>query len=289
MRWHLLLFGLVALLGVALAASAVEAKSARIEVEVTGKRKDEPAREHFTVWMSGRRVRIEARTPGEKQAPHVLIYRGDRDRFYSIDTRKQAYLEVNRDVISAFSTTMVAARREVDGQIQRLPEDQHFAMESFLGMRKLKKPRSDAPIQLLGLAAQDRVGDFECRKSEVRRGMRKVGEICTVPWAEVGIHEEDLVVFRQLANFQRELMGARELTPLEFVPNQPLDIMVQLDGFPLYLKKMVKGEVTSEIKVLSAKRSVPDQGLYEVPDDYRIRTAYELFLENMRPSPAAVQ
>jgi hypothetical protein len=278
------------LLVVGLGAADVGAKTILLDVEITGSRLGGPTIENVRVWIGDRRVRIEAATKGEQKGPHVIIYRGDRDRFYSIAPGRKAYIEVNRDLIAATGPEMKAARREVDGQMSRLPEDQRLALERLIGVRQMKKGEIFNPLAITRSPGTSRVGEFECGNRDIWRGKRKVGEMCVVSWDEIGIYQEDLDVFRQLANFQRELMGARDLTPLEVVPNQPLDVLVQFDGFPLYLKKLREGEYVSEIRVVSASRVANDESLFEVPAGYRGVSAFEVFMNGgtvpATPAPA---
>jgi hypothetical protein len=78
-------------------------------------------------------------------------------------------------------------------------------------------------------------------------------------------------------------MGASELTPLEIVPNQPLDVLVQFDGFPLYLKTQSGGKQRSEIRVVKAEHLVPNESLFEVPVGYEKRSAFEVIMGAVAP------
>ena len=82
---------------ICLGSAETQATTVFIEVEAAGRRQGAPTVESFKVWIADRRIRIEAATKGEKAPPHVIIYRGDRDRFYSIAPGRKAYIEVNRD------------------------------------------------------------------------------------------------------------------------------------------------------------------------------------------------
>lgn len=290
MRLSSAIFWIPILFLIGLGSAETHAKMIFIEVEVAGQRQGAPMVEHFKVWIEGRRIRIESSTEGEKVPPHVIIYRGDRDRFYSIAPGRKAYIEVNRDLIAAFGPEMQAARREVDGQMSKLPSDQRASLERVLGVRETKTALVKQPLHFMPGTGTEQVGEFTCRRRDILRSGVKVAEMCVVSWDEIGIYADDLEVFRQLANFQRELMGARELTPLEVVPNQPLDVLVQFDGFPLYVKKLREGQYRSEIRVTTAKRIETDDSLFEVPKGYKARSAFEAFMSStavpVAPSPS---
>ncbi|MBW2384584.1 MAG: hypothetical protein JRG92_13175 [Deltaproteobacteria bacterium] len=267
-----------------LAGADAQADMIRLDVELAGLRDRRAIVEEVSVWINQRRIRIEAATQGEHRRPHILIYRGDRDLFYSVDPRSKAYIVVDRDLISAFGTPIKAARREVDGQMSRLPSDQRRVLERLLGLREVgEEPMVREPLRFGAASGTEQVSGFTCKKRTVFRGRRKVAEICVVAWDVIGIYDDDLEVFRQLANFQRELMGARELTPLEIVPNPPLDVLVQFDGFPLYLKTQSGGKQRSEIRVVKAEHLVPNESLFEVPVGYEKRSAFEVIMGAVAP------
>jgi len=82
-------------------------------------------------------------------------------------------------------------------------------------------------------------------------------------------------------------MGARGLTPMEIVPNQPLDLLVQLDGFPLTYEREADGRLGSAIKVSSAEKLDAEDDLFEVPEGYVLRDAFAAFIR--LPIPGSPQ
>lgn len=287
-RWGVLCSALCwSIAGVAVQAdqprrSARTSTGIQIDVEFRGGGRLERAR----VWVSDRRIRIEQQTPAVRRASHVLIYRGDEDRFLSLDPRSRAYVEVDRELIVAAGTPSRAARREIDGQLGRLPRAQHAALERLLGVREDGDVLAESPVRIEDVGGTDHVGEFSCRKRELVRGALRLAELCVTDWSAVGIGPADLEVFRQLANFQRELMGAGDLTPLELVPNQPLDLLVQFDGFPLYLRGIDGSPLRGEVRVTSLQRIAATPDLFGIPSDYTARSAYSLFF-GLAEGPAA--
>jgi hypothetical protein len=241
---------------------------------------------HASVWVSDRKVRIEQKSPGARSGGAVLIYRGDLDRFYSLDPRNEVYIEVDRKLISSLGKELNAARREVDTQLERLPKEQRRAFERLLGVTQ-EEDLANNPMNARHTGEKGEAAGYPCRKVELSRGESEVGHACVVSWSELGLQRRDVEVFRQLANFQRELMGARGLTPMEIVPNQPLDLLVQLDGFPLTYERQAKGQKGSAIKVVSAEKLDAEADLFEVPEGYVLRDAFSAFIR--LPIPGSPQ
>ena len=119
------------------------------------------------------------------------------------------------------------------------------------------------------------------------RGDIQVSAACVVPWRSVGIGPRDLDVFRQLANFQREIMGAGGLTPLEVVPDQPLDLLVQFDGFPMEFSRHVRGQLVSAIRVTRMAKSKARRGEFDVPKNYALRPGFEFLAGEGAEAPTA--
>ncbi len=250
-----------------LAPASAVAEGARFDIEFQGGPQGH-VRERARIWVSDRKVRIEQYTPGVKKSKHVLIYRGDLDRFYSLNPERKTYVGVERELIAAFGFEMKAARVEVDATLRRLPDDQHKMFERLIGASESGEAVVKAPVTVEKKDARLRLGKYTCQIMELKRAEVRIGEACVTPWRQVGVTQHDLEVFRTLANFQRELMGARDLTPLEIVPNQRLDLIVQFGGFPLYLKKWNNGVEESMIKVLEIKELKRAHAMFEVPKDY---------------------
>ena len=76
-------------------------------------------------------------------------------------------------------------------------------------------------------------------------------------------------------------MGVQALTPLEIVPNQPLYLLVQFDGFPMHFRNLRHGALHSEIRVTDARRLEQGAGLFEAPADYGVRSAFSWIAQRM--------
>jgi hypothetical protein len=263
-----------------IAQTATAQPGTRFDVEFT-KMGSGAKTEHARIWVSDRRIRVEHRPAGSKSDPHVLIYRGDKDVFLSLDPRRKTYVAVSREMISAFGIESKGARREVQTRLGLLPPDQGRMLVRLIGMRETGKLPAETPVRIVESPMTDRVGAISCRWRHIERDETRLGEICLADWGDVGIGPKDLEVFRQLAYFQRELMGVQALTPLEIVPNQPLDLLVQFDGFPMHFRNLRHGALRSEIRVTDARTLELGAGLFEAPADYSVRSAFSWFAQLM--------
>ncbi len=268
-------------------APAFAVEVMRVEVQfLDAERAD--ASQHALLTIAPRMLRIDQYTNLKHRAAHTLIYRGDRDVIYSIDPNDRKYIAVDRSLIATFGLELQAARREMETVMRRLPDDQRKSGERIVGLEVQEddgKVRAALWVRDEG-ATVKRLGRA-CRKVTLWRADVHVASGCVVPWKSMGIGPRDLDVFRQLANFQREIMGAGGLTPLEVVPDQPLDILVQLDGFPLELSRRRGGKLVSAIRVTRAAKMRVSADTFDIPRDFAVRPGYEFLIGDADDPPAA--
>ncbi len=234
-----------------------------------------------TVWISDRRIRIEQReSRGEQDGP-VLIYRGDLGRFFSVHPRAEKYSEFEHQQISKLALEVRRARLEVARQLNKMPTDQRKAFESLLGMTPSRPDAVHSPTTVTSDNVRESVAGFECTRASMKRAGVLVGEICVAPWESLGITRSDIEVFRELANFKREMIDAMGPTPLELVPDQPLDLLVQFDGFPLYFRRAPANPSSSAILVKRVETLASDDSLFEVPENFARRLGHRDFLVHL--------
>lgn len=285
-RPNLVVLGLIvwSLMG-AVAASAEDVM--RVEVQFLDAARGD-ATEQALLTIAPRKLRIDQFTNLRDKAQHSLIYRGDRDVIYSIDSNDKQYIEVDRALITTLGKELQAARREMEALLRRLPDDQRKSGERIIGLEATNEDGQErAALRVRDEGSTVRRLGRDCRKVTLWRGYIQVAAACVVPWRSVGIGPRDLDVFRQLANFQREIMGAGGLTPLEVVPDQPLDILVQFDGFPMEFSRRVKGKLVSAIRVTKMAKSKARAGTFEVPANYAVRPGFEFLAADPTGAPTA--
>lgn len=279
--WVLLALSVTVLqpVGPALAAD----RATRFEIDFFQHGEAEPMN-HATIWISDRRVRIEQKKPGAVETGPVLVYRGDKDLVLSISDRERNYSKIDRRMLRmlGMGSTKIearATRRAVDGQLKGLPGDQRKALERVLGLSRADSPGT--PLTVEHATDESAVAGIGCTRVVMSRAERSVGDACVATWSSVGLTQSDIEVFRALANFQRDALGARGVTPLEFVPEQAFDLIVQFDGFPLSFRRIVNDEERSAIRVRSIEHLPADETMFRAPRGYALRAGYSAFFAHL--------
>ena len=262
---------LALLLGLSFAwvPTALASDVARFEVDFF-KNGSPYAINHATVWVSARRIRIEQRAPGTGESGPVLIYRGDEDRFISVHDHAKNYSVIKRKRVENLALEIQQARLAIERQLQSLPGDQRKAFEQLLGITPPDPEMLSKPIVVTSDNITDNVSGYKCTRETLTRGDVSIGHACVAPWDKIGLTRADMEIFRHLGNFQREAMGARGLTPLELVPNQPLDLLVQFNGFPLYYRRVIDNQQHSAIQVTAVDTIPKNDALFEPPKGYTL-------------------
>ena len=236
---------------------------------------------HATVWTSARRLRVEQSVPGEIEKRATLVYRGDQGLILSVSDRDRSYARVRRQVVSALAAETRAPRREVAAQLRALPSDQRKAFERLLGVSRQDPDMVHEPVRVRREAGSSRIAGFDCSRVVLSRSDSPFGEACVAAWEQIGMTASDVEIFRSLANFQRDALGVQALTPMELVPDQPLDLIVQLGGLPLSFERSVDGRERSAIRVTSVERVEAPGSLFEAPADYALREGARAFFGHL--------
>lgn len=242
----------------------------RIEVEFFDGDHEAPTN-RATVWTSERRVRIEQHAPGESTPGPVFLYRGDQDLLLSVSESARSYVKIERRMLSLLGSGRRTARREVEGQIDALPADQQRLFAHLLGGAPIDSKRPDEPLVVTRGDESDSVAGFPCKRVSLSRSRRLLAVGCIAEWETVGLTPADVEVFRSLAELTHDAMGKHLPIPIELVPGQPLDLVVQFGGFPLSFERAGNVPGKNAIRVASVERILAADSLFEVPSGFSER------------------
>ncbi len=274
------IFGL--LLSVGTAGAGV-----RLEVEMVDQRHGGQATFVGEILIVGERIRIQNTSGAPGPARNTLIYRGDRDVFWSLDPADQRYVEIDRPLITRMDERIEAAQRELEARLALLPTDQRAMARRLIGARVSASRKPLEPLRFKSTGNRRKVAGRSGRELSIHRGRKRIGDACVVGWKQVAVNRQDLAVFRKLANFLRDLMGAMGPTPLEIVPNQSFEVLAQLGGFPLRIRWFEGDEVISETRFLEMERLSLSAELFELPANYVRRGPRESLGRLLGEAPAA--
>jgi len=207
----------------------------------------------------------------------VLIFRGDRNLAWTIDTHTSTYVEIDRGTMQQMRGQVDAARGQVTAELDKLPPEQRAQVEKMTGgaatggAAPAAVPTREAP-RVIPSGKTDTVGGISCREVEVTRGKEKESEICVADWAAAGIAKADLEGFRKLVAFQEEMTRGIGISSESADGEQALALYEQLDGVPVRVRTFKGGAPRTEMRILKIEKKALDPALFEVPAGYTKRT-----------------
>lgn len=267
----------IALTGLAIVAVALSnpdathaAPAVRIEVEFYENAAKDPT-SRASVFISDRRLRIEQRPAGAAEDAPVFVYRGDRNRLYSIVDAERTYFEIEPRLLVSMGGARTT-RRELRSGLDPIPADQQRFFGHLMGVSQIDASRAGQALVVRRTGGVGRFAGFACREVELGYVDRLLAQGCVADWQAVGLAAEDVEVFRSLAALVAGAAGPGRALPIEMVPGQPLDLVVQLGGFPLYFERAGQSAEASAIRVASVERVDLAEDWFDVPEGYAART-----------------
>lgn len=242
--------------------AAVTALPARAGVAITQTMQEvdgaKPAMTNL-IRLEGDKARIDM-----GQNPDVyMIYRGDKQAFWMVETKKKSYMEMTEKDLEAMRSKMDAAMAKMKEQMKNLPPERQKMMEEM--MAKMMPGGDKGPKTVFRkLGDGGKVAGWATEKYEGRRDTAKVSEIWTAAPKNIGIQEADVKVLKDMGKFfQKFAKGMPDLigNPENGLEGVPVKSVGYRDGKPHW---------QSELK--SIKKESGDASLFEVPAGFAKRS-----------------
>jgi hypothetical protein len=238
----------------------------RMSVETVDQRAGGPT-ETAQVWIDGDRVRLESTSPGAGSADQAIIFLGKQQELWQLDLADKHYTRIDREQLEAIGEQLSAARREAEARLAGLPPEQRQMVERMLGLG----PNSTAPVseEIRKTDQADEVDGKPCKQVQLLRNGVVSGEACVAAWKTIGLSRLDFRVFKKLGEFQEALRDSVGALPTgNLVTSQPFSVFDQLDGFPLRIRSLEKGNVRSESHFRRFEKQEVDAALFDVPEGF---------------------
>ncbi len=204
------------------------------------------------IHLEGDKARIDM---GQNPANYV-VYRGDKNAFWMIDTQKKTCTVMTEKDLDSMHAKMDAAMAKLREQMKSLPPERQKMMEEM--MAKMSAGGAQAPrTTYKKIGDGGKVEAWSTEKFEGYRDSAKVSELWTAAPKSIGLRETDVKVVTDMAKFFRkfakgmpDLIGNKE-NGLEGVPVKSIGFK---DGKPAW---------ESDLK--SVKQETLAASLFEIP------------------------
>ena len=221
-------------------------------------------------YAQGDMLRIEPHQ--EDGAPGIaMIFRDD--ALVILNHQDKSFYRMDEQTIAQLSSQISAAMEQMQEQLANLPPEQRAMMEQMMKGQMPEGMSMGGAVQQPALrvepAGSERVDQYSCDKYEVYRGQEKTQEICVVPVNQLAALGEVMDTFRAMARFTKKLIESTQQVPLANMTNNPLQILDEIEGFPVLTRQFENGQPTQEVLFKSATQQDLGDDLFSVPSDYR--------------------
>lgn len=173
----------------------------------------------------------------------------------------------------------------MDEQMKNMPPDQRAMMEKMMqgrmqGMQGMQgrmpgmgTPQGQEEEEPLRFEAngQSEWQSYSCNQYKVYDGGVNIQEICAVSMDQIDGAEEMTDAFHQMAAFMKKMTGTFKAGPFAQAGKTPMDMMQEIDGFPVVTRHLENGKTASETFLKSVNSKKLDPALFEPPRGYKLQ------------------
>ena len=218
------------------------------------------------IYAQSKKIRMEQ--GGDDASDGTMIFLGD--KFLYVDHEDKSYVVMDEAMLDEVSTQMSAAMKEMEAQLANMPPEQRAMVEQMMKgqMQGMMGEQGDAPppprVESMGSGKWQ---SHKCRQYAVYEGATKTQEVCAADLDDVDGSEELIEAFRNMAAYITKLTESLPMRGDER-PN-PVELMDQIDGFPVHTIDYDNGVAVSEMSLDSVLEQDLDEELFAAPKGYR--------------------
>lgn len=217
-----------------------------------------PGTETATMYLGKDRMRTETKGGG---GDHVFIFRGDRELFWMVDTKKRSYVEISREDLKKLKAMMDKAMKKYEEQMKNLPPEQRQMVES---MMKDKIPQKPPQTRYKKVDSGIPVGRWTCDLYDGYQGQEKIEEVWTAEAGQFDLHPEELQVFDEVRGFMEEF--SKQPLPFFRIGKEQEGKGSDFSGVPVRMISYSEGKKQERMELLDVQRKDVDPSLFELPE-----------------------
>jgi hypothetical protein len=214
-----------------------------------------------TLYIEKDRLRMEAK--GEDQN-HIVIFRGDKNVFWSINPDEKSYFEMTQADIQKMKGQMEKARQQMMEQMKNMPAEQRKMMEEMMpsNMRTTETVKTTYTKKSSGI----KVGKWSCTHFEGFKNGVKSDEIWVADWGQIGLTKSDLGVLQKMGAFFKAL--SQETDEFFEFGTDEWEKQIGMSGAPMRSINYFKGQKSSQTEVKDVIKQNLNAALFDLPAGY---------------------
>ena len=147
-----------------------------------------------------------------------------------------------------------AAMEKMQQQMANMPPQQRAMMEKMMkgGMPGMPSKAALPPLRLEA-SGTGSWQSYSCKNYTVYKGDEKDQEVCAAPPSQVKGASEFVQAARNMQEFYRKFQESLQMPGIASMTKNPVEVMGQIDGVPVYTKVFANGVLQEERFLSSAK------------------------------------
>lgn len=109
---------------------------------------------------------------------------------------------------------------------------------------------------------------YSCTRYTVFADGEKTREICAASLDQIDGSGEVVAVFRKMSRFVNQMIASLPQLMTSGMVRNPMEMMDQIDGFPVHTLRFNKGKLNQEVSLESAIEQSLEENLFTPPGDY---------------------
>jgi isochorismate hydrolase len=214
-----------------------------------------------TMYIEKDRLRMEMSGEEENQ---IIIFRGDKNVFWVIDTDKKTYFEMTQDDIVKLKSQMEKMQAMMKEQMKNMPPEQRKMMEDM--MPSSMPGEKQKKVTYIKKSSGVKVGKWTTTHYEGTQDGKKTDELWTVDWSQVGIDRGEFGAMSKMAEFFSAL--SQDATEFMKVGSEEWEKEMGISGMPVRWVDIMNGGTKNQGSVEDISEKALDASLFELPTGY---------------------
>jgi hypothetical protein len=229
--------------------------------------------EENTIYAEGEQIRLDNLGGAGEQVS--MIFRGD--HLVMLNHDEKEYYLIDEETLEHLNSQMSEAMRMMEEQLANVPPEQRAMVEKMMqGKMQEMGMTSDGaasapPAPRVEKSGSENWQGYPCVKYSVIEGELKSQEVLATPMTRIEGAEEMKESFKALAVFLQKMTESFKAGPFAQAGQTPLELLEEIDGFPVVTRYFEDGEITREVFLESSSTRSLESSLFEVPKGYKKR------------------
>ena len=219
------------------------------------------------IYAQSEMVRIDIGGSGGEQMS--IIFRGE--EMLMLNHNDKTYIVMDEAMLEEMSSQMSTAMQQMEQQLTQMPAAQRAMVEKMMKgkMQDMMPKQIATPPPRVEVGESNKWKSYPCVNYSVYSGGEKTEEICAASLDSIEGSEEMMGAFRKMARFVKKMTESLPGPFGDGMAQNPMNMMEQIDGFPVHTVQFEKGAVSQEISLESVNEQTLDESMFAAPADYK--------------------